>query len=697
MPIDFNKKIPSVKFHGFSEEKKTINSQTDVVVSKRLIGLVFLSACLIIGLFARFAYIQIYQADNLKVKLDTYASTVYSLDAPRGEITDRNYTKLVSNNNVVCVSYFAPEKVTTKELEYISKFLSEHVAINMEEVTERNKKDYFISAHKDVADSLVTDEEKKKYANDQNGTQKIYSLKLERITMDLIAQYMNDDDIEYYRFLYLMQNCKSGSVILAENITVEEASFIGQNSNLLKGIKVTNDWSRQYLTGSNFTQVLGKVSTKKQGLPSELKQVLLAKDYSNDSRVGTSGIEKTYEDILKGTNTTYSLSYNKEGYPQIVNQVEGESGNNVRLTIDWDLQSFADNAIETELKRMNSSNRFFEQMYFMMMDPNNGEILVMSGKQINKETGEVSDIASGNYVNANKIGSTVKGGTIYTAFKNNIITPNTYFVDEPIYIKGTPSKKSHRTMGNINEIDALAYSSNVYMFRIAMKLGGAEYVPHESLYTDPDAFTTLRNSLGELGLGVKTGMDVDSETLGYRGSSTASGHLLDASIGQYDTYSTAQLMQYTATLANGGKRIKPKLMMDTYISNDDGTITELSQNNTEILDDVSDQSIAFSQIKAGMRACVTRAQGTGNKYWSTKPYVAYVKTGTAEDYTGTGKQDYPNHLQIGYIAADENSEPVMAFAAVCVRQTNASDGGSSSAPVIASSVMDKYVEKYGLQ
>ena len=46
-----------------------------------------------------------------------------------------------------------------------------------------------------------------------------------------------------------------------------------------------------------------------------------------------------------------------------------------------------------------------------MMNPNNGEILVMSAKEINKETGEVKDISTGNFLEAVEIGSTSKAGT----------------------------------------------------------------------------------------------------------------------------------------------------------------------------------------------------------------------------------------------------------------------------------------------
>ena len=210
-------------------------------------------------------------------------------------------------------------------------------------------------------------------------------------------------------------------------------------------------------------------------------------------------------------------------------------------------------------------------------------------------------------------------------------------MDEPIKIKGTKEKKSHRDMGLINEIDALAYSSNVYMFRIAMLLGGANYVYDGPLKINDAAFETLRRDLGELGLGVKTGIDVPYEELGvHRDRNRTGGLLLDASIGQYDTYTNIQLAQYACTLANGGKRIKPRLMMDSYVDDQDGTANANYTAKPEVLDDVSNQTTAFSQIKQGMRACVTRSNGTCNAFWSGKSYITYAKTGTAEDYTGTG-------------------------------------------------------------
>lgn len=82
-------------------------------------------------------------------------------------------------------------------------------------------------------------------------------------------------------------------------------------------------------------------------------------------------------------------------------------------------------------------------------------------------------------------------------------------------------------LGNTNDIKALAYSSNVYQFMIAIKVGNGNYKYNEALKIDEDAFNKYRDMYAAYGLGVKTGIDLPVESLGYSGTSKLSGHLLD--------------------------------------------------------------------------------------------------------------------------------------------------------------------------
>lgn len=232
---------------------------------------------------------------------------------------------------------------------------------------------------------MISDKEKEEIKAQENADKRLYSLKLERITDELISQYMDEATLKYTHFLYLMQNCTSGSSILAEGLTDEEASIIGENADILPGVTVTTDWARQYSNSTEFASVLGKVTTKKQGLPVELKNELLALGYQNDSRVGTSGLEEQYEDILRGNDSTYTLNYDSSGNPIITSTKAGTAGSNIRISIDWELQQLANQKIEEELKACNSSNKYFNKMFFILMDPYTGEIIVMAGKQSIKQ------------------------------------------------------------------------------------------------------------------------------------------------------------------------------------------------------------------------------------------------------------------------------------------------------------------------
>ena len=88
-----------------------------------------------------------------------------------------------------------------------------------------------------------------------------------------------------------------------------------------------------------------------------------------------------------------------------------------------------------------------------MMNPKNGEVLSMAGKQLVNENGEmkVQDFALGTMTSSYPMGSTVKGATVLTGYQTGAIQPGSVQLDEPIVLKGT----SWKTMGYINDLTAL--------------------------------------------------------------------------------------------------------------------------------------------------------------------------------------------------------------------------------------------------
>lgn len=690
MKIPFKKN--KIQFDGTKEIENRAKNQIDNVISRRF-KILIIFICAISSLFLlRLFMTQISQKEYYETKLVQYDTDMMSSDTLRGSIYDRNYKRLVYNQIVNCATYYAVSGISEEEIQTIVNFLIDNVNIDVSKVSKREKKDYLIMKDKEFTDSLVSQEERERYKDDENATDIINDLILQRMTDKVLKEHLSDDDIRYYKLYYAIRSCKSGSTVLIEGLSVKEASLIGENSQILRGIKVTNDWQRAYEYGLDFKSVLGTVTTKKEGLPATSKNKLLALDYRNDARVGISGLEAQYEDLLKGQAGTYQIQYDQTGSPEVTVISEGQRGENIRLTIDWEIQAALSKAIEDELKSHTGySNRYNNNIFVTIINPNNGDIIAMAGKRRDEKTGEIYDYAAGNYLSAFACGSSVKGATLYTAFKNNIITPGTIFNDQPMVIKGTPVKKSVRNYGYINEVQALEKSSNVYMFNVAIRLGKGSYSYGESLGITREnlnsAFDTFKSSFGELGLGVKTGLDVPNETLGYRSNrDPEAGHLLDFSIGQYDTYTNIQLAQYISTIANGGKKIQPHLFLDSFEYNDDNEVITLHQHQTKILDDVSHYKTAFDQIHKGMRACLV--SGTGSS--ANSEYRPAGKTGTAEVYDYSENKDYPNHIFVGYAPYED---PQIAVSCITERQS----GGRESCKPLSKVAFDLYFKKYGIK
>lgn len=684
----FKKKTSDMKrfsgsyyFEGYNDEKTRERKKRENDTVKRMIGLMCLITITMCIIGFRMFYLQFIQKDYYESKLITYQVQAKSSDVPRGVMTDRNGNVLANSRATNVVAYYKPKDIKQEEELLMAEILSNYFTIDRFDIKLRDKKDCFIIAFPNEANALVADEKNKLKDSD------LYKLKIERITEEMINEKFTDQQLVQYFIYFLMQNTNIYGNVIIENATVEDISYLSERKEVLRGFVFTYDYVREYTYGSAMKDILGNISTKKNGIPKADSKRILAKDYKMNSRVGTSGLEKQYESLLVGQPSSYTISYDSiTGDPIINNLSLGEKGSDLRLAIDWELQEIANTVMENVLKE-NINKPHFDRMFFTLMDPNTGDVLVMAGKYIDKSTGEVFDYASGNYLEAFPFGSTVKGATVYLGHKYNLITPGETMNDtyEGVVIKGTKPKRSYKPLGVVSDVTALAKSSNIYMFHIAMRLGGANYVPNQPLSINKEAFATLRKTFGELGLGVKTGLDVPYEELGYRGEDQAPGLLLDASIGQYDNYTPIQIAQYVSTIANGGKRVKPRLVLDASITVDGQQYTTYS-NDIEILDDNSNQSVAFSQIQKGFRETIL--SGTASAY-SSKPYNLAGKTGTAEVFDYTDGKDYANLAFIGF-APYEN--PRVAFSSIAPRFNK----GGAPQQQVSIAVLDRYFEKYGL-
>ena len=254
-------------------------------------------------------------------------------------------------------------------------------------------------------------------------------------------------------------------------------------------------------------------------------------------------------------------------------------------------------------------------------------------------------------------------------------------------------------MGYINDIYALQYSSNVYQYKIAISVGGGNYVYNEALSVDEGAFKKYRDMYAQFGLGVKTGIDLPVESLGYMGSSTLPGHLLDFSIGQYDTYTPIQLSQYINTIANGGSRLKPYLLKEVYapsVDNEETFGTMIYKAETEVQGTVDVEKKYMDRVREGFTAVVTSGLGYGYMGYY---YDASGKTGTSQsfiDTNGDGVVDTET-ITSSFVGYAPSENPKMSVVVVSPDISHSYSGSTYQSAVtkrISAQITNKFFEIY---
>jgi penicillin-binding protein A len=263
----------------------------------------------------------------------------------------------------------------------------------------------------------------------------------------------------------------------------------------------------------------------------------------------------------------------------------------------------------------------------------------MAGKQVKDENGtqKIYDYTPGVLTSPVVMGSVVKGASQIVGYNTGALKVGEVRNDTCVKIAATPEKCSWRYLGRLNDITALAQSSNTYQFYTAIKVGNGNYVYNKPLTLNKEAFTTYRNTFAQFGLGVKTGIDLPTESLGYKGDKTSSGYLLDFSIGQYDTYTPIQLAQYIGTIANGGKRMQLRLYKGNYDEKSNNKIKNETKPNE--LNKVDTKQEYMDRVHQGFEAVLQYGTGAGYIDLSYKPAG---KTGTSQsfiDTTGDGIVD----------------------------------------------------------
>lgn len=584
-------------------------------IDKRLILMMVFVVAIASGLIARLYYIQIVDADHYQNLVYQKENNPIVTRTARGEFFDSTGKLVVKNKPINMITYMSegsPSSYTKYELatNFATYYDLEYELVN------RELKDLYLFLNNNGED-LVTLEELKELEYVQSA---VDALKLQRVTDAHIATLTELEKEAFAVYLKMNTETYGSAAIILENASDSDISYLSENQVQFKGFGWGTTWEREYVGVKGLEGLIGSVSE----IPAEKLDIFEAKGYARNDLIGIHGLEYQYESLLSGIKTQHQTDSITGELEEVV---EGRKGYDLNLTIDMELQEKVQKIIFSKWNEIKDQpgRELRNGLDFVMTNPNTGEILAIVALREDSK-GNVYNSPESIFLEAFPVGSVVKGATVYMGLEESVIKPGEIIVDRPLHIIGTQPRVSWQTLGPVTDLTALQRSSNIYMFMVAIRLGGGTYVENAPLnFSKPIAqtFSLMRNYFSQFGLGVETMVDYPREETGYKGSAQNGGLLLEFSIGQYDNYNAMQLNQYISTVANGGYRLQPYIVSEVR---DSYTGDLVVKNTPNILNELSGKD-SLARVQEGLRLCAANVDCGSLRL---KTYTSAAKTGTAE-------------------------------------------------------------------
>ena len=356
------------------------------------------------------------------------------------------------------------------------------------------------------------------------------------------------------------------TLIVSDNLSWQKFSKINNHLYDLNGVKPVISISRNYPFKENFTHLLGYVS---QANENDIENVeAIKKNFVPGLKVGKVGLEKSFENKLIGTNDIERYEVN--AYGRRISQLEfqkGEKGQNLRLTIDTEVQKLANELLKDQAGSICVMDIYTGDIIAMHSSPSFDPNLFVFG--ISQDDWQlirndpmkplVNKTLQGNY----SPGSTIKPIVALSALENGIINTN-FTVNckghkNPLELYGQTyhcwKKEGH---GFMNLRNAMKQSCDTYFYEVARKLGV------DKLSVTAKKFGLGKEVFGNLFDIEKKGLIPNTQ---WKKNALGQGWLLGETIitgiGQgYIQTTPIQLCLMTAQIGNGGHKIYPNLVVD---------------------------------------------------------------------------------------------------------------------------------------
>ena len=326
--------------------------------------------------------------------------------------------------------------------------------------------------------------------------------------------------------------------------------------------------------------------------------------------VGKFGLEESLDKYLRSTNGNVSYVGSRKGIPLTndIGKVEpAKNGNNVYLTLDKQINSFLEDAMNKAVQHYDPS-----MLVGIIADPKTGKILAMSSKpSYNPNKGDIEYFLNDPIANAFEPGSTMKVFTLAAAINEGVYNGKEYFQSGK-YAVGSAEIKDHNGgygWGSITFDEGFERSSNV-AFSIL-----------EDQLLKPNKFKQYMNKFG---FNQKTGIDLPGESKNTLLLNTQIQQVT-TSFGQGSTVTPIQIVQAATAIANDGKMMQPYIVDKVVNPTNKQVIME--NQPKEIGNPIKKE--ASENVRGLMERVITSSKGTGTMY-KIDGYSIGGKTGTAQ-------------------------------------------------------------------
>jgi penicillin-binding protein 2 len=459
----------------------------------------------------------------------------------------------------------------------------------------------------------------------------------------------------------------SANITIKTDVSAPAFNFLLEHRETFKGIVVEKKYLRYYPHDELGAQLFG---TLREISPGELKEKKY-RGVTQGTRIGKDGIEETYDSYLRGTDGFTRVIVNSLGTRDDTRRITRTppiQGRQLKLTLDLGLQRAANSAVARAIEAAHTNGNPADAGAFVAMDPRNGEVLALGSypsfdanlfaKPIDQKTyRELNSEENGAPLFNRAIsagyptGSTFKVVTALAALAKGVITPSSIINDTGVFKYGLREFRNagDAVNGALALPRAIQVSSDVFFYTLGARLN--------------DLGPVLQDWAHKLSFGKPTGIDLPGEFgglvpdskwrndafaayekcrkkahLGYQSQAAlfacggvdrgwSGGDNVNLAVGQGDLQATPlQLATAYSTIENGGTVVTPHLGQEV----EDGAGRQLEEVRKPPARKIDMDPTALTAIREGLRAAAGSAGGTSADVFQGFPYPVFGKTGTAE-------------------------------------------------------------------